>query len=103
MRSRRFAGREYRIPLAVDLTKQAAWARAWKAHTGEEWVPAEADSLPALASHAEFVAATKQMNDRFDLSRIEAAVKEWQAAQTPAEAPAPEQPEGEQNDGGTDH
>lgn len=100
---RRFAGREYRIPLAVDLTKQAAWARAWKAHTGEEWVPAEADSLPASASHAEFVAATKQMNDRFDLSRIEAAVKEWQAAQTPAEAPAPEEPEGEQNDGGTDH
>ena len=43
------------------------------------------------------------MNDRFDLSRIEAAVKEWQAAQAPAEAPAPEQPEGEQSDGGTDH
>ncbi len=101
---RRFAGREYRIPLAVDLTRQTAWARAWKAHTGETWVPGEVQSLPASASHAEFAAATKRMNEeRFDLSRIETAVKEWRAAQD-AEASAPDQePKGEQSDGGTDH
>ena len=99
---RRFAGREYRIPLAVDLTRQAEWARAWKAHTGEEWVPGETESLPATASHAEFVEATKRMNERFDLSRMETAVQAWQAARAPADVPTEEE-KGEQSDGGTDH
>lgn len=98
---RRAAGREYRIPLAEDAARQRAWARAWRARTGEEWAPAEPETLPASASHAAFEAATKAMNDRFDLSRLDGAIEAHRAGQAPA--PAEQTEEGAQRDGGTDH
>lgn len=82
------------VPLAVDEARRKAYQKQYLAKGGSG-VTASAASLPASASHREFVEATKKFNDEaFDLSRIEERIAaEQQIAQ---EHTAPQEAAGEQ-------
>ncbi len=58
------------VTLAVDVAKRNAYAKAWKAASGSEEDLPVAGTLPASASHKEFVQATKEMNAWYDCSKI---------------------------------
>ena len=69
----RARGKQLRVTLAVaDLKKQA--------QAGERFAP---DTLPANASHAEFVKATKAMNDR--LAELDLTVPDVEELENPEE------------------